>query len=48
MREDYLHYVWNTHQWHDTELRTTNSQIIEILDRGTYNKDQVLIFSWLQ
>ncbi|MFN8279415.1 MAG: DUF2851 family protein [Saprospiraceae bacterium] len=40
MREDYLHYVWNTHQWHDTELRTTNSQIIEILDRGTYNKDQ--------
>lgn len=39
MREDFLHYVWRLKRFDLTDLHTTESNSIEILDFGEHNHD---------
>ena len=39
IKEDFLHYIWQSKKFELTELRSTNGQLIQILDFGYLNTD---------
>ena len=46
MKEEFLHYLWRTHKWINSNLRTTDNRNLEIIYPGDYNEDQGPDFSY--